>query len=58
MDYYPWRHMSHVGAVANYKLIEKLGKTAMMSYRMRHFSLQSIVLSHESTSDLRLEKGN
>ncbi|RDC56473.1 EcsC family protein [Pedobacter chinensis] len=47
-----------VGAVANYKLIEKLGKTAMMSYRMRYFSPQSIVLSHESTSDFRLEKGN
>ncbi|WP_231424998.1 MULTISPECIES: EcsC family protein [Pedobacter] len=29
-----------VGAVANYKLIDKLGKTAMMSYRMRYFSLQ------------------
>jgi len=43
-----------VGAVANYKLIEKLGKTAMMSYRMRYFSLQSIVLSPESTNDLRL----
>jgi len=47
-----------VGAVANYKLIEKLGKTAMMSYRTRYFSLQSIALSHESTSDFRLEKGN
>jgi uncharacterized protein (DUF697 family) len=31
-----------VGAVANYQLIERLGKTAMMSYRMRHFSLQTI----------------
>jgi len=47
-----------VGAVANYKLIEKLGKTAIMSYRMRYFSLQSIVLSHEPASDFRLEKGN
>lgn len=43
-----------VGAVANYKLIEKLGKTAMMSYRMRYFGLQSIVLSHESPNDFRL----
>ncbi|SER56085.1 EcsC family protein [Pedobacter rhizosphaerae] len=31
-----------VGAVANYKLIEKLGKTAMMSYRMRYFNMQTI----------------
>jgi hypothetical protein len=46
-----------VGAVANYKLIEKLGKTAMMSYRMRYFSLQSIVLSHESADDLKLKTG-
>ena len=43
-----------VGAVANYKLIEKLGKTAMMSYRMRYFGLQSIVLSQESPNDFRL----
>ena len=43
-----------VGAVANYKLIEKLGKTAMMSYRMRYFSIQSIVLNREPTNDLRL----
>lgn len=34
-----------VGAVANYKLIEKLGKTAMMSYRLRYFSLQYAVIS-------------
>lgn len=27
-----------VGAIANYKLIDRLGKTAMMSYRMRYFS--------------------
>ena len=27
-----------VGAVANYQLIKKLGKTAMMCYRMRKFS--------------------
>lgn len=26
-----------VGAVANYQLIKKLGKTAMMAYRLRHF---------------------
>lgn len=31
-----------VGAIANYKLIEKLGKTAMMAYRMRYFNIQSI----------------
>jgi len=43
-----------VGAVANYKLIERLGKTAIMSYRMRYFSLQSIVLSQKSTQDSRL----
>jgi len=47
-----------VGAIANYKLIEKLGKTAMMSYRMRYFSLQSVVLSHEPVSDFRLKKGS
>ena len=47
-----------VGAVANYKLIEKLGKTAMMSYRMRYFNLQSITLSHEPTNDFRITKGN
>ncbi len=47
-----------VGAVANYKLIEKLGKTAMMSYRMRYFNLQSITLSHEPTSDFKITKGN
>jgi len=29
-----------VGALANYKLIEKLGKTAMMGYRMRYFDVQ------------------
>ncbi|WP_316736372.1 EcsC family protein [Pedobacter aquatilis] len=44
-----------VGAVANYKLIERLGKTAMMSYRMRYFSLQSVVISQTQTKDLRLE---
>ncbi|MCX2574740.1 EcsC family protein [Pedobacter sandarakinus] len=36
-----------VGAVANYKLIERLGKTAMMSYRMRHFSIQKGVVGGE-----------
>lgn len=30
-----------VGAVANYKLIQKLGKTAMMAYRMREQSLKT-----------------
>ncbi|MDN3586398.1 EcsC family protein [Pedobacter aquatilis] len=44
-----------VGAVANYKLIERLGKTAMMSYRMRYFSLQSVVLSHDLAKDLQLK---
>jgi len=36
-----------VGAVANYKLIEKLGKTAVMSYRMRLFEPGLINLSSE-----------
>ena len=27
-----------VGAVANYKLIEQLGDTAMNCYRLRHFA--------------------
>ncbi|AZI26056.1 EcsC family protein [Pedobacter sp. G11] len=36
-----------VGAVANYKLIEKLGITAMMSYRMRYFNLEHAVLSNQ-----------
>ncbi|WP_443939792.1 EcsC family protein [Pedobacter sp. MW01-1-1] len=31
-----------VGAVANYKLLEKLGRTAMMSYRMRYFNRKKI----------------
>ncbi|TCD11158.1 EcsC family protein [Pedobacter frigidisoli] len=43
-----------VGAVANYKLIEKLGKTAMMSYRMRHFNLQYAVISKQETEDKQL----
>ena len=30
-----------VGAVANYQLIKKLGKTAMMSYRMRVLKTES-----------------
>lgn len=30
-----------VGAVANYQLIKKLGKTAMMAYRMRNQSLKT-----------------
>ena len=45
-----------VGAVANYKLIDKLGKTAMMSYRMRFFSMQYATISTEKTDnrDLRI----
>lgn len=45
-----------VGAVANYKLIDKLGKTAMMSYRMRFFSMQYATISTEETDnrDLRI----
>ncbi|WP_316803895.1 EcsC family protein [Pedobacter nototheniae] len=38
-----------VGAVANYKLINRLGKTAMMSYRMRVLSSGLSVLSPTST---------
>ena len=30
-----------VGAVANYKLMEQLGDTAMNCYRMRHFAAGS-----------------
>ncbi|MFC4212600.1 EcsC family protein [Pedobacter lithocola] len=37
-----------VGAIANYKLIERLGKTAMMSYRMRHFNLQYGVINMQT----------
>ncbi|WP_231490126.1 EcsC family protein [Pedobacter sp. Leaf170] len=44
-----------VGAVANYKLIDRLGKTAMMSYRMRYFSMQSVVIAEKQVKDLRLE---
>ena len=40
-----------VGAVANYKLIDKLGKTAMMSYRMRFFSMQYATISTEETDN-------
>ena len=29
-----------VGALANYKLIEQLGETAMNCYRMRHFAAE------------------
>ncbi|QIL40870.1 EcsC family protein [Pedobacter sp. HDW13] len=46
-----------VGAVANYKLIEKLGKTAMMSYRMRHFSFQYAVTSTQEENP-KLKTGN
>lgn len=43
-----------VGAVANYKLIDRLGKTAMMSYRMRYFSIQTAILDQESVSKPRI----
>ncbi|MCX2473697.1 EcsC family protein [Pedobacter sp. MC2016-05] len=43
-----------VGAVANYKLIDKLGKTAMMSYRMRFFSMQYATISTEETENQNL----
>lgn len=46
-----------VGAVANYKLIEKLGKTAMMSYRLRYFSLQYAVISTQE-ENRKLNMGN
>ena len=46
-----------VGAVANYKLIEKLGKTAMMSYRMRHFSFQYAVTGTPEENP-KLKTGN
>ncbi|HEX8505766.1 MAG TPA: EcsC family protein, partial [Hymenobacter sp.] len=29
-----------VGAVANYRLIEQLGETAMNCYRLRHFAAE------------------
>ena len=35
-----------VGAVANYKLIEQLGDTAMNCYRMRHFAAADAPLIH------------
>lgn len=41
-----------VGAVANYKLIEKLGKTAMMSYRIRYFSIQYPGISSDNIKNL------
>lgn len=43
-----------VGAVANYKLIDKLGKTAMMSYRMRYFNLEYGVTSAEKIENRQL----
>jgi len=33
-----------VGAVANYKLIDRLGKTAIMAYRMRYFNQKNLVV--------------
>lgn len=47
-----------VGAVANYKLIEKLGKTAMMSYRMRYFSLQYAITSVQDVETHQLKAKN
>lgn len=47
-----------VGAVANYKLIEKLGKTAMMSYRMRYFSMQYAVIATEEKINQELPSKN
>ena len=41
-----------VGAIANYKLIEKLGKTALMAYRLRYFSLQYAI---DSTKTQKLK---
>ena len=38
-----------VGAIANYKLIDKLGKTAIMAYRMRYFKIQTII-EHKAKS--------
>lgn len=40
-----------VGAVANYKLIDRLGKTAMMGYRMRYFSIQKV----QGTATLKIK---
>jgi hypothetical protein len=33
-----------VGAVANYKLIDRLGKTAIMAYRMRYFNKKNLLV--------------
>jgi len=44
-----------VGAVANYKLIDRLGKTAMMSYRMRYFNLQYAVINPEEAQNRPLK---
>jgi hypothetical protein len=33
-----------VGAVANYKLIDRLGKTAIMAYRMRYFNKKKLLI--------------
>ncbi|WP_421944478.1 EcsC family protein [Pedobacter sp.] len=43
-----------VGAVANYKLIDRLGKTAMMSYRMRYFNIQTAILEQGSIPHSRI----
>ena len=47
-----------VGAVANYKLIEKLGKTAMMSYRMRYFSVQYAITSVQAAETHQIKTKN
>lgn len=43
-----------VGAVANYKLIEKLGTTAMMAYRMRYFSIQQAINVAEEVTQKKI----
>jgi len=43
-----------VGAVANYKLIDRLGKIAMMSYRMRYFNIQTVILDQGSIPKSRI----
>ena len=44
-----------VGAIANYKLIDRLGKTAMMSYRLRHLNFQYAVISTQKTKEKQLK---
>ncbi|UKT62351.1 EcsC family protein [Pedobacter mucosus] len=47
-----------VGAIANYKLIDRLGKTAMMSYRLRYFSVQYPVINSQEIENRELGTGN